>query len=415
MLVSATIQQTISGNSAIVERMQGFVWSGTTPQSFDNTKRVVNDRYYEMANHLGNVLVVVSDRKIEYGTQNYYTADVVSYSDYSPYGTLLDGRHGEQNGSDYRFGFNGMEKDDEVKGSGNSYTTEFRQYDPRIGRWFSIDPVVKPHLSPYNSMSNNPITRVDPRGDDDYFKADGTFSHSTETGDRVMVLRGKEYVELKTLNMKDVMNKSVAVNIFTHYGKKVGVSGKVELGYRTESSKGNPAYAYNKHVFMNASEDGEGIFDYIYNDTKLNQTTISSASNIENTLYHEGLHQKEQKSGKEYSDYDEGPNGEKILNFKGLLNHTNIYIKQMEHSSFATTTEDYKNGTVGSLKNYFSDALAAAVNDIDSEESENKVIALINDFNEGVGKKYGYSFSAKKNVLGGGETITWDVKLNKTK
>jgi len=33
----------------------------------------------------------------------------------------------------YRYAFNGMEKDDEVKGSGNSYTTEFRQYDSRLG------------------------------------------------------------------------------------------------------------------------------------------------------------------------------------------------------------------------------------------------------------------------------------------
>ena len=42
---------------------------------------------------------------------------------------------------DYRYGFNGMEKDDELKGKGNSYTTEFRQYDPRSGRWLSLDPI----------------------------------------------------------------------------------------------------------------------------------------------------------------------------------------------------------------------------------------------------------------------------------
>jgi len=36
-----------------------------------------------------------------------------------------------------------MEKDDDIKGSWNSYTTEFREYDPRIARWFSIDPEFK--------------------------------------------------------------------------------------------------------------------------------------------------------------------------------------------------------------------------------------------------------------------------------
>lgn len=33
--------------------------------------------------------------------------------------------------NDYRYGYNGMEKDLDHKGNGNAYTTEFRQYDPR--------------------------------------------------------------------------------------------------------------------------------------------------------------------------------------------------------------------------------------------------------------------------------------------
>jgi RHS repeat-associated protein len=61
-----------------------------------------------------------------------------------------------------------MEKDDEVKGSGNHYTTHFRQYDPRLGRWFSVDPksFKYPSESPYVAFHNNPITWTDPRGDD---------------------------------------------------------------------------------------------------------------------------------------------------------------------------------------------------------------------------------------------------------
>jgi len=67
----------------------------------------------------------------------------------------------------YRYGFNGMEKDDEIKGEGNSYTTEFRQYDPRIGRWLSLDPKMKkyPSESPYVAFHNNPIYWTDPEGD----------------------------------------------------------------------------------------------------------------------------------------------------------------------------------------------------------------------------------------------------------
>ncbi|HYG51075.1 MAG TPA: hypothetical protein VD905_09240, partial [Flavobacteriales bacterium] len=56
--------------------------------------------------------------------------------------------------SQYRYGFNGMEKDEEVKGKGNSYTTLYRQYDSRLGRWLSLDPktLELPWQSPYCSM-----------------------------------------------------------------------------------------------------------------------------------------------------------------------------------------------------------------------------------------------------------------------
>jgi len=67
----------------------------------------------------------------------------------------------------YGYGFNGMEKDDEWKGAGNSYNTEFRINDPRLGRWLSIDPLAAsfPWQSPYVSMDNNPIYFKDPYGD----------------------------------------------------------------------------------------------------------------------------------------------------------------------------------------------------------------------------------------------------------
>jgi RHS repeat-associated protein len=85
--------------------------------------------------------------------------------DYSPFGVALDGRTIENDF--YRRGFNGMEKDDEVKGSGNSYTTEFRQYDPRLGRFIIIDPLIKkfPMWTPYCISNNNTTRFVDPKGD----------------------------------------------------------------------------------------------------------------------------------------------------------------------------------------------------------------------------------------------------------
>lgn len=71
----------------------------------------------------------------------------------------------------YCFGFNvpiaiGKMKDDEVYGEGNSYTAEYWQCDPRLGRRWNVDPVVKQYESPYACFGNNPIWFVDPTGAD---------------------------------------------------------------------------------------------------------------------------------------------------------------------------------------------------------------------------------------------------------
>ena len=77
----------------------------------------------------------------------------------------MEGR-GFSGSLNYRFGYQGSEKDNEVNSSnGTSYTTEFRQLDTRLGRWFSSDPVFQPWQSSYTSMDNNPVNNTDVRGD----------------------------------------------------------------------------------------------------------------------------------------------------------------------------------------------------------------------------------------------------------
>ncbi|MGI8597798.1 MAG: RHS repeat-associated core domain-containing protein [Chitinophagaceae bacterium] len=67
----------------------------------------------------------------------------------------------------YRYGYNGMEHDTEINGEDNSYTTEYRAYDSRLGRWYSVDPKIsmQPWESPYSAMNNSPLWRNDPNGD----------------------------------------------------------------------------------------------------------------------------------------------------------------------------------------------------------------------------------------------------------
>jgi RHS repeat-associated protein len=122
---------------------------------------------YELTNHLGNVLSVITDRRLyekgDDGSQ-YYVPDVVSATDYYPFGWAMPGR--TYTAASYKYGFNGKENDNEVKGEGNQQDYGMRIYDPRLGRFLSVDPITAkfPMLTPYQFASNSPILGVDMDG-----------------------------------------------------------------------------------------------------------------------------------------------------------------------------------------------------------------------------------------------------------
>src|SRR5438046_4665843 len=70
--------------------------------------------------------------------------------------------------SGYRYGFNGKDNDNEVKGEGNQLDFNNRVYDPRLSKWLSTEPLQGkyPFASPYAFVLNNPISFVDPDGKD---------------------------------------------------------------------------------------------------------------------------------------------------------------------------------------------------------------------------------------------------------
>lgn len=63
------------------------------------------------------------------------------------------------NSRDYRYGFNGQEKDNEKAGLGNTATYLFRVHDVRLGRFLSVDPLVAdyPFYSSYAFCGNRVI------------------------------------------------------------------------------------------------------------------------------------------------------------------------------------------------------------------------------------------------------------------
>lgn len=101
------------------------------------------------------------------GEVAWYEADVVTANDYYPFGMIIPGRKYAFDDS-YRYGFNGKESDNEIKGEGNQYDYGNRIYDPRVGRFLSVDRMTYsyPQLTPYQVASNRPIDGSDLDGNE---------------------------------------------------------------------------------------------------------------------------------------------------------------------------------------------------------------------------------------------------------
>ncbi len=145
-------------------------WGGA-----NTSQRALGLKSFELANHLGNVLVTVSDKPVYKvsSTTIFFQPEVTSISDYYPFGAPIQGRGYSTEA--YRFGFNGKEND------GESETQDYgmRINDCRLGRFLSVDPLVETTMQPYSAFNNNPIRYNDPTGmiaedPGDIYSSDGT-------------------------------------------------------------------------------------------------------------------------------------------------------------------------------------------------------------------------------------------------
>ncbi len=135
-------------------------WGSGTVSTFTR-----GEKTYELANHLGNVLATVSDKKISVSTNgtllSYYTSDVTSASDNYPFGMQMPGR--AFNTASYRYSINGQVRETEL--NENITTAIYWEYDSRIGRRWNLDPKPAIGTSDYSTFINNPILHHDPFGD----------------------------------------------------------------------------------------------------------------------------------------------------------------------------------------------------------------------------------------------------------
>ncbi|PUZ27700.1 RHS repeat-associated core domain-containing protein [Chitinophaga costaii] len=205
------------------------------------------EKVYELSNHLGNVVATVSDKKVGLdngdGVVVFYNVDVVNSTDYYPFVSLLPGRVYSLN-NEYRYGFNGKEDDNEVKGDGNQQDYGARIYDPRLGRFLSVDPITAqyPQLTPYQFASNGPIDGIDLDG--------------LERLDYRLTMKKGGHTQLTFVSSGP-----------THYGFLQWFE-KIPQYYRVE-------YNGNHYFFSAGANKGGNIFETYYSIKSLNEFIVN--------------------------------------------------------------------------------------------------------------------------------------------
>ena len=129
---------------------------------------------------------------------------------------------GRQYGQLGRYGFNGKEQDAEVKGSGAQYDYGFRIYDPRLGRFLSVDPLFQsfPWYTPYQFAGNKPIIAIDLDGLEEYVVINYYARSGRLARTNIVTLTDKEAKEFVNMQLRTV-NKDGTLGSLTAKRKKV--------------------------------------------------------------------------------------------------------------------------------------------------------------------------------------------------
>lgn len=152
-------------------------------------------------------------------------------------------------GSGYRYGFNGKENDNEVKGEGSQQDYGMRIYDPRLGRFLSVDPITAkyPELTPYQFASNTPIQAIDLDGLEAFF-IHGTTSNNKRWRNKDGSLKDGTK-QLLRLTPNKFVNTSFEWGGFLNYGNNF---------FNDIEDRKRAAKKLVKHIMKNRKE-GEDI------------------------------------------------------------------------------------------------------------------------------------------------------------
>jgi RHS repeat-associated protein len=192
------------------------------------------------------------------------------------------------------YAFQGQESDDEIKGDGNSVNYKYRMHDPRLGRFFAVDPLSDsyPWNSPYAFSENRVLDCIELEGleskknvhyynmvknDDGNYKPVYSHSHS------LLVVKSYNAKFKSAITKKEVKiakqnhgEQSSTTNVYTHW------NGDATINRQVVESKGLDSEVKGQQI--NVIETRSTIIEKIDRSPEpdgINETVIESTTTID--------------------------------------------------------------------------------------------------------------------------------------
>ena len=235
------------------------------------------------------------------------------------------------------FKYNGKELD--MMHGLNTYDYGARQYYSVVPAWDRIDPLCEEDygISPYVYCHDNPINRIDPDGNDDYFNNNGTFLYSKGDGGTIYVMQNGSFVPFQSMNLSTKANMKLGARIVGHYARQVGVkydmnggTGHVGISTMHSTDKLQNVIAGTQYGNINIKVSNGKLNPYMYNIFQLR-----------GTIRHENQHKIDQDNG--------------IIRRGSSMRHANVVLEEMKHDDFSKSSVDYQLAQIGQLTVYMND------------------------------------------------------------
>ena len=327
--------------------------------------------YHYIKDHLGNICAVVNsaaDTLVQ--STIYYPSGVPMAQNLGPnvtpsYYNVLGIQYTKNFGRDEQpYLYNGKEF---IEAHGlNEYNSQARYYYSPIMRTTTIDPHAENryYLSPYVWCGNNPINRIDLNGMDDVFDKNGNHRyHIDNETDRVLVETANGDIQNLTdfsYGENDVANRAMLANVATYFAHQIGLNQTLDV-CDIEREGGM--------AVTDIQSDFHQVFMTVI-DGKINENA-NTANNIMSALVHEDDHVRK--------------------GTRGHIAEVEAIVKEINHPTWALTTDKYKQATMQYLVDNANAAKNSVYSTIEPIMNILETFGIILNYNQGSNKYSWYT------------------------